>query len=112
MSTSLAAPHPLAWVISYHGPPPKTSNILTRHVSITAYWIAFGPHGPRSLPPPGENKKVILYTAIGVFASFVIFATMRSFARPPPATMTKEYQEATNEFLKVRFLNSTRTSHS
>lgn len=26
--------------------------------------------------------------------------------------MTKEYQEATNEFLKVRFLNSPRTSHS
>ncbi|KAG7285071.1 Cytochrome c oxidase polypeptide 5, mitochondrial [Staphylotrichum longicolle] len=73
---------------------------LTVQEKKAAYWIAFGPHGPRSLPPPGENKKVILYTAIGVFASFVIFATMRSFARPPPATMTKEYQEATNEFLK------------
>jgi hypothetical protein len=23
-------------------------------------------------------------------------------ARPPPATMTKEYQEMTNEYLKVR----------
>ena len=72
----------------------------------TAYWIAFGPHGPRSLPPPGENKKVALYTGIGILASFVLFATARSFARPPPATMTKEYQEATNEFLKVSALCS------
>lgn len=27
---------------------------------------------------------------------------MRSFAKPAPSTMTKEWQEATNEFLKVR----------
>ena len=27
---------------------------------------------------------------------------MRAFARPPPRTMTKEWQEATNEYLKVR----------
>lgn len=26
---------------------------------------------------------------------------VRSFARPPPRTMTKEWQEATNEYLKV-----------
>lgn len=67
-----------------------------------AYYIAFGPHGPRALPPPGEQKKVFAYTAAGVLLSFVIFATMRSFAKPAPSTMTKEWQEATNEFLKVR----------
>ena len=67
-----------------------------------AYYIAFGPHGPRAAPPPGEQKKVFAYTAAGVLLSFVIFATMRSFAKPPPSTMTKEWQEATNEFLKVR----------
>jgi len=75
---------------------------MTAQEKKAAYWIAFGPHGPRSLPPPGENKKVALYTGIGILTSFVIFATARSFARPPPPTMTKEYQEATNEFLKAQ----------
>jgi cytochrome c oxidase subunit 4 len=69
----------------------------------TAYYIAFGAHGPRALPPPGEGWKVAAYTAIGVGVSFVIFATIRHFARPAPDTMNKEYQEATNEYLKVRF---------
>ncbi|KAK3900519.1 cytochrome c oxidase polypeptide 5, mitochondrial [Staphylotrichum tortipilum] len=73
---------------------------LTAQEKKAAYWIAFGPHGPRSLPPPGETKKVILYTAMGVGLSFVIFAGMRAFAKPPPSTMTQEYQEATNEFLR------------
>lgn len=31
----------------------------------------------------------------------VIFAIMRQFANPPPRTMTREWQEKTNEYLKV-----------
>jgi cytochrome c oxidase subunit 4 len=54
------------------------------------------------LPPPGEGWKVLSYTLIGVAVSFGIFAFARMMARPPPATMTKEYQEMTNEYLKVR----------
>ncbi|KAI1766832.1 cytochrome c oxidase subunit IV [Hypoxylon sp. FL1150] len=73
---------------------------LTLQEKKAAYWIAFGAHGPRALPPPDEGRKVALYTALGVFASFVVFATMRSFAGPAPSTMNREYQEATNEFLK------------
>lgn len=68
----------------------------------TAYWIAFGPHGPRALPPPGENTRVFLYTMIGVGASAVIFGIARYFAREPPHTMNREYQEATEAYLKVR----------
>ena len=74
----------------------------------TAYWIAFGPHGPRTLPPPGEGMKVFTYTMIGVAASGVIFGTVRYFGRGTPRTMTKEYQEATNEYLKVRITPSAR----
>lgn len=70
----------------------------------TAYYIAFGAHGPRALPPPGEGWKVAAYTAIGVGVSFAIFATIRAFAGPAPNSMNKEYQEATNEYLKVRFI--------
>jgi hypothetical protein len=73
---------------------------------LAAYWIAFGPHGPRSQPPADEQRKILLYTAIGVLTSFVLFTTTRLFARSPPATMTQEYQEESNEFLKVRFFIS------
>ncbi|KAK4214011.1 putative cytochrome c oxidase [Rhypophila sp. PSN 637] len=73
---------------------------LTLQEKKAAYWIAFGPHGPRALPPPDEGKKVFLYTAIGVGVSLALFATLRAFAKPAPYTMTKEWQEATNEYLK------------
>lgn len=69
-----------------------------------AYWIAFGAHGPRSVPPPGENWKIFRYTMFGVAVSFALFLMIKSFARPPPVTMTKEWQEASNEYLKVSFL--------
>jgi cytochrome c oxidase subunit 4 len=69
--------------------------------SSTAYYIAFGAHGPRAATPPGEGWKVLGYTGLGVAVSFVIFVLVRMGARGPPATMTKEYQEATNEYLKV-----------
>lgn len=98
--TSLAPPLAMDRII--------TKQTLTCHVSTTAYWIAFGPHGPRSLPPPGENKKVALYTFIGLGVSLALFSTMRAFAKPGPSTMNKEWQEASNEFLKVGFRCSPR----
>jgi hypothetical protein len=67
-----------------------------------AYWIAFGPHGPRAEPPAGEGQKVALYTFIGVGVSLVVFIAMRMAAKPAPATMNKEWQEASNEYLIVR----------
>lgn len=48
-----------------------------------------------------------MYTVLGLLASFGIFATMRAFAGPAPSTMNKEYQEATNEYLKVSNLPDT-----
>ncbi|KAI9869955.1 MAG: Cytochrome c oxidase subunit 5A [Pleopsidium flavum] len=74
---------------------------LTMQEKKAAYWIAFGPHGPRSLPPPGEGWKIFNYTMIGVGVAFGLVWFVRLFARPPPATMTKEYQEQTNEYLKI-----------
>jgi len=38
---------------------------------------------------------------IGVGISFALFATVRAFARAPPKTMTKEYQEASEAYLQV-----------
>jgi cytochrome c oxidase subunit 4 len=44
------------------------------------------------------------YTALGVGISFALFVFIRQFAGPAPGTMNKEYQEATNEYLKVCFI--------
>lgn len=43
---------------------------------------------------------------IGVAAAGGIFAFTRYFARGPPHTMTREYQEASDEYLKVGSNNS------
>lgn len=78
---------------------------LIRMVSI-AYWIAFGPHGPRAVDPPGTNARVAWGVAVGLAASFAIFAAIRSVAKPEPHTMSKEYQEASNELLIVSWTQS------
>ncbi|GAB7345186.1 hypothetical protein MBLNU457_3567t1 [Dothideomycetes sp. NU457] len=75
-------------------------NELTMQEKKAAYWIAFGPHGPRAMPPPGESGRVFAYTMIGVAAAGAIFAFTRYFARGPPHTMTREYQEQSDEYLK------------
>jgi len=75
---------------------------LTLQEKKAAYYIAFGAHGPRALPPPGEGWQVAGYTALGIGISFVIFCALRFFAKGSPGTMTKEYQEATNEYLKAQ----------
>lgn len=41
-----------------------------------------------------------------IAATFVIFGSVRMLAGPAPDTMTKEYQEASNEFLKVLTLRT------
>lgn len=42
---------------------------------------------------------------VGVAVSFVLFSIIRAFAKGSPGTMNKEYQEATNEYLKVCLLS-------
>jgi hypothetical protein len=42
-----------------------------------------------------------MYTMVGIAASGVLFGFARYFSRGTPRTMTQEYQEATNEYLKV-----------
>lgn len=75
---------------------------MTLQEKKAAYWIAFGPHGPRALTPPGETKKVFLYTTLAIVVSGVLFVVERMFARPPPKTMNAQYQAMTNEYLKAQ----------
>ncbi|KAL1997645.1 hypothetical protein VTN02DRAFT_1208 [Thermoascus thermophilus] len=73
---------------------------MTLQEKKAAYWIAFGPHGPRAEPPKGEGWRVFFKTMQLFAASVAIFYAVHLFARPPPRTMTKEWQEASNEYAK------------
>lgn len=65
-----------------------------------AYWIAFGPHGPRAKPEPGLGMKVFRGVVFYIALSGALFAVIRSFGKSTPRTMNKEWQEASNEYLK------------
>ncbi|KZT43994.1 cytochrome c oxidase subunit IV [Sistotremastrum suecicum HHB10207 ss-3] len=68
-----------------------------------AYYVAFGPHGPRApIKPPGANTTIFFGTIGAIAVSSIIFALIRSRAPPPPKTMTKEWQEAATEQAKER----------
>ncbi|KAI9655208.1 MAG: Cytochrome c oxidase subunit 5A [Alyxoria varia] len=73
---------------------------MTMQEKRASYWIAFGPHGPRALPPPDQTYQVVKTVTIWVGAAVGAFFVIHSFARPPPKTMTKEWQEKSNEYLK------------
>ncbi|KAF2261637.1 COX4-domain-containing protein [Lojkania enalia] len=76
---------------------------LTLQEKKAAYYIAFGPHGPRRPPPPDEGRKVFFLSASIIAAAIGVFALTRMFANPVrPRTMTKEWQEATEEYLKAQ----------
>ncbi|KAF9450274.1 cytochrome c oxidase subunit IV [Macrolepiota fuliginosa MF-IS2] len=63
-----------------------------------AYYVAFGPHGPRTpSSAPGDTFKILLYTTALVGVAGTLFLTLRAYATPPPRTMSKEWEEATNE---------------
>ncbi|KAF8495383.1 COX4, subunit IV of cytochrome c oxidase [Gautieria morchelliformis] len=62
------------------------------------YYVAFGPHGPRTpTNPPGTVMKVLLSTLGLLGVSGLLFSFIRSQAPPPPKTITREWQEASNE---------------
>ncbi|KAK4925769.1 Cytochrome c oxidase subunit 5B, mitochondrial, partial [Elasticomyces elasticus] len=62
------------------------------------YYIAFGAHGPRAQTPKGEGLRVVGKVTQLVAAAVAIFFTVHYFAGPKPGTMSKEWQEASNEY--------------
>jgi len=82
--------------------PFRVTNVFFSHY--TAYWIAFGPHGPRAQPPKGEGWKILFKVGQLVLASVAVFYIIHFFAKPLPKTMSKEWQEASNEYAKVSSL--------
>ncbi|KAF2633460.1 COX4-domain-containing protein [Macroventuria anomochaeta] len=76
---------------------------LTLQEKKAAYFIAFGPHGPRRPPPPDEGRKVLFLSVAVCFGALAVFTFTRMFASPiRPRTMTKEWQEATEEYMKAQ----------
>ncbi|GJN94663.1 hypothetical protein Rhopal_007746-T1 [Rhodotorula paludigena] len=64
-----------------------------------AYYVAFGPHGPRE-PIQANAGKTVAGTLAAVGVASVIFYLIRRGGAETPKTVTKEWQEATNEQLK------------
>ncbi|KAK1230026.1 Cytochrome c oxidase subunit 5B, mitochondrial [Marasmius sp. AFHP31] len=63
-----------------------------------AYYVSFGPHGPRApTSKPGDNYKIFATVAGLIGLTGVLTAVLRSFGQETPKSMSKEWQEATNE---------------
>ncbi|KAI0080544.1 COX4, subunit IV of cytochrome c oxidase [Panus rudis PR-1116 ss-1] len=63
-----------------------------------AYYVAFGPHGPRApTSKPGDGLKIALAVLGAAAVAGVITVTVKSFAPPPPRTLNKEWEEASNQ---------------
>ncbi|KAH7889135.1 COX4, subunit IV of cytochrome c oxidase [Phlebopus sp. FC_14] len=76
----------------------KDWKLLSVDEKKAAYYVAFGPHGPRApVSPPGQGVKVFLAVCGLVGLTGVLSMTIRSFAPPPPKTITREWEEASNE---------------
>ncbi|KAF8308552.1 cytochrome c oxidase subunit IV [Clavulina sp. PMI_390] len=84
----------------------KDWKAMTLDEKKAAYYVAFGPHGPRTpVNPPGTAAKVAA-TVAGLFlVAGAIVGVTRSFAPPPPKTLTKEWQEASNEYARENKIN-------
>ncbi|GAA5861656.1 hypothetical protein JCM1840_005222 [Sporobolomyces johnsonii] len=64
-----------------------------------AYYVAFGPHGPRE-PIQAEAGKTVAGVAAAVAVAGLIFYLIRKGGAETPKTISKEWQEASNEYLK------------
>ncbi|PLB34661.1 cytochrome c oxidase subunit IV family protein [Aspergillus candidus] len=71
---------------------------MTLQEKKAAYWIAFGAHGPRAGAPKGEGLRILIKVTQLTAVSFAIFYVIHLFAKPQPKTMSKEWQEASNEY--------------
>ncbi|PIG87554.1 cytochrome c oxidase subunit V [Aspergillus arachidicola] len=78
---------------------------MTLQEKKAAYWIAFGPHGPRAQAPKGEGLRIAVKVAQLTAVSVAVFYVIHLFAKPQPKTMSKEWQEASNEYAKAEKIN-------
>lgn len=79
---------------------------LTSGEKKAAYYISFGEWGPRKpLYGPGDKSKIFWGTVAGLAAGVGLFAGLRMMAPEPPATLNKEWQQMSDEYLKSKNAN-------
>ncbi|KAL7664197.1 Uncharacterized protein ABC855_g3029 [[Candida] zeylanoides] len=79
---------------------------LTPAEKKAAYYISFGEWGPRRpLYQPGETTKIFWGVIGGLGIGLGLFAAIRQFAADPPITMNREWQTASDEYLKSKNAN-------
>ncbi|KAF5391870.1 hypothetical protein D9757_001723 [Collybiopsis confluens] len=71
-----------------------------------AYYVAFGPHGPRApVGKPGDGFKIFAGTAALVGFAGVLYFAIRAISPPPPKTINKEWEEASTERAREQKMN-------
>ncbi|CEP22506.1 unnamed protein product [Cyberlindnera jadinii] len=79
---------------------------LTEAEKKAAWYISYGAWGPRRpVHPKGESGKIAGGVFLGLFISLSIFFALRANAPAPPKTMNREWQEASDEYLKSKNAN-------
>ncbi|KAI9488246.1 cytochrome c oxidase subunit IV [Zychaea mexicana] len=80
--------------------------VLSSEDKKAAYYIAFGPHGPREpITHPGHGGKVFAGVGALLATSGVLFWTIRANGEETPHTLSKEWEQATNEYLRSQNSN-------
>jgi cytochrome c oxidase subunit 4 len=65
-----------------------------------AWYISYGAWGPRRpVHPEGSAKKIVFGIGAVVASALVLFGIFRAVTPPLPKTMSKEWQEKSNEIL-------------
>jgi cytochrome c oxidase subunit 4 len=79
---------------------------LTEAEKKAAWYISYGAWGPRRpIHPKGEVGKIATGVFAGLALSLGIFFAFRANAPEAPKTMNREWQEASNEYLKSKNAN-------
>ncbi|KAI8340257.1 cytochrome c oxidase subunit IV [Chlamydoabsidia padenii] len=79
---------------------------LTKDDKAACYYVAFGPHGPREpIHKEGNAIKVLGGVGAVLAVSYALFHVARIKGQETPITRTKEWEEATNEYLKSQNSN-------
>ncbi|CAO3586798.1 unnamed protein product [Absidia cylindrospora] len=79
---------------------------LSKEDKAACYYVSFGPHGPREPIHKEGNAIKVLGGVSGVLAiSYALFYISQLNGQEVPHTMTKEWEEATNEYLKSQNSN-------
>ncbi|KAG1024088.1 hypothetical protein G6F26_006249 [Rhizopus arrhizus] len=84
----------------------KDWKVLSFDEKKAAYYIAFGAHGPREpFTKPGHALKVLGGVTGVLAASGALFYAIRLNGQETPRTINKEWEQATNEYLKSQNSN-------